>query len=85
MRKIRLLYRLAAIDDHGTADDEASRIRTLPHDRSGKSGNEHPGRQLESLLFRHGKPAKFPCAKINSAVISFSRWESLEEEGLRMS
>jgi len=51
MRKIRLLYRLAAIDDHGTADDEASRIRKQPHDRSRKSGNEHPGRQLEFATF----------------------------------
>ena len=51
----------------------ASRIRTQPHDRSGKSGNEHPGRQLESLPLRHGKPAKFPCAKINSAVASLTR------------
>lgn len=29
------LHRLAAVDDHDAADDEAGRIRTQPHNRRG--------------------------------------------------
>src|SRR6185437_5861464 len=53
-RSVQLLNGLAAIDDHGTADDEASRLRTQPDDRIGDFfGPPHPS---DWFLRDHPRP-----------------------------